>query len=197
MIHRLGLAEPVRRRGFAALSAIGVLDSATRTGFLTFLPFLLAGKGAGTAAVGGALSLVFAGGAAGKFACGALATRVGELRTVVLTEGATAAGILLLLAAPLPLCLALMPVIGVALNGTSSVLYGSVPELAPPGREARAFGFFYSVTIGAGAAAPTLYGAVADATGVAATLTLVAMVVLLVLPLTLLLRPVFRRSAPS
>ena len=176
---------------------IGVLDSATRTGFLTFLPFLLTGKGAGTTAVGGALSLVFAGGAAGKFACGALATRVGELRTVVLTEGATAAGILLLLASPLPLCMALMPVIGVALNGTSSVLYGSVPELAPPGREARAFGLFYSITIGAGAAAPTFYGAVADAMGVTATMTVGCSRGAVVLAADVLLRPVFPRGGPS
>lgn len=63
------LPEPVRRRGFAALSVIGMLDSATRGGLLTFLPLVLTTKGADAAVVGTALSLVFAGGAAGKFAC--------------------------------------------------------------------------------------------------------------------------------
>lgn len=190
---RPSLPEPVRRRGFAALSAIGMLDSATRTGLLTFLPFMLAGKGADTAAIGTALSLVFAGGAAGKFACGALATRIGILRTVVITEGATALAILVLLFLPLSFCLVLMPLLGVALNGTSSVLYGTVPELAPSGREARAFGLFYTVTSGADAIAPTLYGAAGDALGLTGAMLFVAAVVLLVLPLVTLLRPVLRR----
>src|SRR5499427_2581814 len=53
-------------RGFQALSLIQVIDSSTRTGFLTFLPFLLIAKGSTVRAVGFALMLVFAGGAAGK-----------------------------------------------------------------------------------------------------------------------------------
>ena len=165
------------------------MDSATRTGLLTFLPFVLARKGADAAIVGTALSLVFAGGAIGKFACGALATRVGILRTVAATELGTAFAILLALVLPLSLCLPLMPVLGIMLNGTSSVLYGTVPDLAQDGREARAFGFFYTVTIGADAIAPALYGRVADAVGLSSTIVLVAVVVLLILPLLAVLRP--------
>jgi FSR family fosmidomycin resistance protein-like MFS transporter len=183
------LAEPLRRRSFAVLSVVGMLDSATRTGLLTFLPFVLARKGADTAVVGATLSLVFAGGAIGKFACGALATQVGILRTVAATELGTALAILALLVVPLSVCLLLMPVLGIMLNGTSSVLYGTVPELTPIGHEARAFGFFYTVTIGADAIAPTLYGGVADAVGLSDTILLVAGVVLLILPLLAVLRP--------
>jgi MFS transporter, FSR family, fosmidomycin resistance protein len=183
------LPEPVRRRGFAALSVIGILDSATRTGLLTLLPFTLAHKEADGAVIGTALSLVFAGGAAGKFACGALASRIGILRTVVLTKGGTAFAILLLVILPLPFGLGLMPVLGMALNGTSSVLYGTVPELAPRDRHARAFGFFYTVTIGADAIAPTLYGTVADIIGLTGSLLLVAVINLVGLPLLTVLRP--------
>jgi MFS family permease len=182
------LPPEVRRRGFLALSAIGVVDAATRTGFLTLLPFLLASKGAALPSIGVALSLVFAGGATGKFLCGVIADRVGVLRTVILTEAATAAGILLLLPLPLEPALCLLPVIGLALNGTSSVLYGTVAELAPPARQARAFGIFYTVTIGAAAVAPTVYGRLADGFGVPTIVALVALVVLLVPPLTLPLR---------
>jgi MFS-type transporter involved in bile tolerance (Atg22 family) len=64
-----------------------------------------------------------------------------------------------------------------------------VAELAPSGHEARAFGFFYTVTIGADAIAPTLYGAVADAVGLSGTVLLIAVVVLLILPLLAVLRP--------
>ena len=192
IVHRTSLPESVRRRGFVSLSAIGMLDSATRAGLLTFLPFVLAGKGADASVVGLALSLVFAGGAAGKFACGTLATRVGVLRTVGATEAATAFAIVLVLVLPLAACLALMPVLGIALNGTSSVLYGTVPELTPSGREARGFGYFYTLTIGADALAPTFYGVASDSIGLLASMLLVAAVVLLILPLLPLLRPAIR-----
>ena len=90
---------------FAILTSIGCLDSATRMGFLTFLPFLLVSKGADVATIGLALSLVFAGGAAGKLACGFLGERLGFFRTVLITELATACGILLLLPMPLIGCM--------------------------------------------------------------------------------------------
>jgi MFS family permease len=187
----------VARRGFAALSAIGIVDSATRTGFLTFLPFLLTAKGATVPTIGLALSLVFAGGATGKFVVGIAATRIGILRAVVLTELATALGILALLPLPLWSGLALLPAIGVALNGTSSVLYGTVAELVPAERRARAFGLFYTLTIGAGAISPSIYGLFSDHVGVPAALRTVAAMVLLTLPLTLALRPAMRRLAAS
>jgi MFS family permease len=186
------LAPETARRGFAALSAIGIIDSTARGGFLTFLPFLLIAKGASLPLIGTALTLIFAGGAAGKFVCGLLATRFGVLRTVILTEGATAVGIFALLPLPLEWAMVLLPAIGVALNGTSSVLYGTVAELAPVERRARAFGFFYTVTIGASAVAPLIYGLISDAIGVPQTLMVVAGVVLLTVPLTLPLRPALR-----
>jgi MFS transporter, FSR family, fosmidomycin resistance protein len=193
-VQRSFLPESIRRRGFASLSAIGMLDSATRAGLLTFLPFVLAGKGADAPTVGLALSLVFAGGAAGKFACGTLAIRLGVLRTVAATEVATAFAIVLVLVAPLAACLVLMPVLGIALNGTSSVLYGTVPELTPSGGEARGFGYFYTLTIGADALAPTLYGVAGDAISLRASMLLVAGIVLLILPLLPLLRPAIQES---
>ena len=179
-------------RGFISLSAIGVIDSATRMGFLTLLPFVLIAKGASVTQVGFALSLTFAGGAAGKFFCGLIAERVGVLRTTILTELATAAGIVALLPLSLEGSMLLLPAIGIALNGTSSVLYGTVAELVPGARRARAFGVFYTLTIGAGAVSPVLYGLLGDAIGVPRTFGVIAAVVLLVLPLTLGLRPALR-----
>jgi MFS transporter, FSR family, fosmidomycin resistance protein len=191
------LPESVRRRGFAALSAVGMLDSVTRTGFLTLLPFVLLHKGADSTAVGTALSLIFAGGAAGKFAYGALAPRIGILRTVAVTKAIVAAAIMLLRILPLSSSFALMPVLGVALNGTSSVLYGTVPELAPHAREARAFGFFYTVTLGADALAPLFYGMVGDSIGVTASILVVAAINLVALPLLVPLRSAFSRTRRS
>jgi MFS transporter, FSR family, fosmidomycin resistance protein len=171
------------RRGFPVLMALGMVDSATRSAFLTFLPFLLVAKGADLPTIGIALALVFAGGATGKLACGFLGARIGVLRTVLLTEGATALGIATLLPLPLVPGLALLPLIGVALNGTSSVLYGSVPEFAKAGASARAFGIFYTATIGASACAPLLFGLVGDVVGVPTTMLVIAAAVLATLPL--------------
>ncbi len=125
--------------GFMLLFSIGVLDTAVRMGLLTFLPFLLQAKGASLPTSGLALSLVFIGGAAGKFMCGWLGERLGVLRTVLLTEGGTALGILAVLALPLTPTMIVLPLLGVMLNGTSSVLYGTVPDLAPSGQSERAF----------------------------------------------------------
>ena len=187
------LANP----GFVSLSAIGVIDSATRMGFLTLLPFVLIAKGASVTQVGFALSLTFAGGAAGKFFCGLIAARAGVLRTTILTELATAAGIVALLPLSLEVSMLLLPAIGIALNGTSSVLYGTVAEIVPGARRARAFGVFYTLTIGAGAVSPLLYGLLGDAIGVPRTFGVIAAVVLLVLPLTLGLRPALRALRPG
>ena len=83
----------------------------------------------------------------------------------------------------------LLPFIGIALNGTSSVLYGSVPDLVRPERRARAFSVFYTGTIGSDAVAPGLYGVAGDALGVLTALIVVAAIVLLTLPLSLVLKP--------
>ena len=189
------LAEQSKRQagrgqgGFPLLFAIGVLDTGVRMGLLTFLPFLLGAKGAALPTVGLALALVFIGGAAGKFACGWLGGRVGVLRTVLLTEGGTALAILAVLALPLAPTLLLLPVLGVLLNGTSSVLYGTVPELVAEHRTEHAFALFYTGTIGSGAVAPVLYGVLGDAVGAEWATAATALTALATFPLALALAP--------
>ena len=181
-------------RGFPLLLSIAMIDSATRMGFLTFLPFLLKLKGAGLPEIGVALTLIFTGGACGKLACGWLGQRLGVVRATWVTEGATAAGILALLPLPLFAGMAVLPLIGVALNGTSSVLYGTVPELVSSERRQRAFSIFYTGGVGAGALSPVLYGMISDRLSVPVMMMLVASVVLVTLPLSWLLRPYLRRG---
>jgi MFS transporter, FSR family, fosmidomycin resistance protein len=175
------------RGGFYWLLSIGVLDSAVRMGFLTFLPFLLRDKGASLPTSGLALALVFIGGAAGKFTCGWLGERVGTIRTVLITEGGTAALIIAVLAFPLAPVMVLLPLLGVMLNGTSSVLYGTVPELTPPHRTERAFALFYTGTIGSGALAPVLYGVLGDHLGATMATVATAATALAICPLALAL----------
>jgi MFS transporter, FSR family, fosmidomycin resistance protein len=189
--------HPHQPRAFSLLLTIGILDSATRMGFLLFLPFVLRAKGASEQDIGLALTLVFAGGAAGKLACAFIGARIGAVGTVWLTEGLTAAGIVALLPLALPAALVLLPLIGVALNGTSSVLYGSVPDLVAADWRTRALSIFYTGTIGSSAIAPVVFGRAGDAFGISHALILVAAVALVTLPFAALLRPALARSYGS
>ncbi|MYN18868.1 MFS transporter [Rugamonas sp. FT107W] len=186
--HRAQSAKVVVGKGSAgglrALIATGMLDSAVRMGFLTFLPFLLKSKGAGTAGIGLALSLLFVGGAFGKLSCGYLGARIGMMKTVWITESATALLILLSVWLPLTAMMAMLPLLGLALNGTSSVLYGTVPELAETGKREQAFARFYTATIGGGALAPVLFGRLGDVAGVPNALMALSALLLLTLPLS-------------
>ncbi len=176
-------------RGFTLLSSIQAVDSAGRTGALTLLPFVLIQKGASPATVGLAIAGIFAGGAVGKLACGLLADRVGILRTVIVTEFATAAVLLAALLAPLEMAIALMPLLGIALNGTSSVLYGTVTDFVHSDRQSRAFGLFYTIGSAAGGVSPIVFGALSDWIGLTQGVVVLSAIILGTLPLAVLLRP--------
>ncbi|NWD81718.1 MFS transporter [Pseudomonas reactans] len=174
--------------GLRALILTGTLDSAVRMGFLTFLPFLLQAKGAGTAGIGLALTLLFIGGAFGKLLCGYLGARIGMMKTVWLTETSTALLIVAAVYVPLAGLMAMLPLLGLVLNGTSSVLYGAVPDLAGAGKREQAFAVFYTGTIGGGALAPVVFGGVGDALGVSLAVMVLAGVLLVTLPLAWVVR---------
>jgi MFS family permease len=193
---RPATAAAAPRYAFPTLLSIGVIDSATRMGFLTFLPFILTAKGASLPIIGMALTLVFAGGAVGKLVCAFIGARIGIINTVFVTEILTLVLILAILPLPLEGTLVILPVLGIMLNGTSSVLYGSVPALVASEKRTRAFGQFYTGTIGAGAIAPILYGFIGDRIGLEAGIAVVAAMVLLTLPLAFVLRPAFADLRP-
>jgi FSR family fosmidomycin resistance protein-like MFS transporter len=182
------------RRRFTALCLIEVLDSSTRSAFLTFIAFLLLAKGLPEGWAVLSVPLVLVGGMAGKLACGLLAERLGIVRMIVLTELATGCGILAALALPALGTFLLLPLLGVVLQGTSSVLYATIGEYVEEDRLPRAFGAFYTIGSLCGIAAPLGYGLLGDRYGVATTLATMGAAILLTLPLSLLLK---RRPAAS
>jgi MFS family permease len=189
-------APGVDRPGaFRLLLGIHACDALTRSGFLLFLPFLLRDKGADLPTIGLALSLLFAGGAFGKLACGWLGERLGVQRSVFLTECLTAVLIVALLPLSLLAALVALPLVGIVLNGTSSVLYGTVPEFVPSTRRVRAFGIFYTGGSVAGALGPPLFGLCGDVAGLPVTMVAIATAALATLPLTWALRPALRAVA--
>jgi FSR family fosmidomycin resistance protein-like MFS transporter len=177
---------------FWLLFFIHIADSSVRSGFLIFLPFLLRGKGADLPTTGLGLSLLFAGGAAGKLAMGWIGARLGVVTSVVLTEVATTVLILAILPLPLTACMVLLPLLGLMLNGTSSVLYGTIPEFVTAERRTHAFAVFYTGGSVAGAGSPFLFGLLGDAIGLSPALASVACVALLTVPMVWALRPAFR-----
>jgi Blr0485 protein len=103
-------------------------------------------------------------------------------------ETVTALLIVGTLATPLMPTLILLPLLGTVLNGTSSVLYGTVPELSD-GDTGRAFAVFYTSVICSGGIAPILYGAIADHSSQTVGLLVTAATGASVVPLVLTLRP--------
>jgi hypothetical protein len=99
-----------------------------------------------------------------------------------------------LLVTPLTPTLILLPLLGIVLNGTSSVFYGTVPKLAK-GDTGQAFAVFYTSVIGSGGIAPILYGAVADHSSQTIGVLASAATAALIVPLVLTLRP-HHRSSP-
>ena len=174
------------------LFAIHIVDDLVRTGFLIFLPFLLRDKGADVPTIGLGLSLTFAGGAAGKLVMGWIGERLGVVPSVMLTESATTVLILALLPLGLLPALAVLPLVGLVLNGTSSVLYGTVPEFVSPEKRTHAFAVFYTGSSIAGALGPFLAGLLGDAAGLPFALSVVACIALTAVPMVWALRPAFR-----
>jgi MFS transporter, FSR family, fosmidomycin resistance protein len=186
-----------RGKGFGLLLTIGALDTAPRMGYLLFLPFLIHGKGGTESTVGVGLALLFIGGALGKAVCGWLGQQLGVVLSVVVTEAATALLMIATLFSPLTATFALLPLLGIVLNGTSSVLYGTVPDLAPKGDTGRAFALFYTGVIGMGGVAPIIYGVIADHTSSATGIAASALTATIIIPLVLALRPALVSTASS
>jgi MFS transporter, FSR family, fosmidomycin resistance protein len=183
------------RTGFKLLWSIAAIDSITRAGFMVFVPFLLIGKGASVATAGFALTLLFVGGALGKLACAHIGARFGIIGAIVITEVLTGAGMLAVLWLPLTPTLVLLPLVGLVLNGTSSLTYGSVPQFIAPGTRERAFGIFYTGTLGSGAVAPTVCGFLGDLVGLPNAVIAMAALALATIPLAAVLRSHMRVSS--
>ena len=175
------------RAGFTALCLIEVIDTSVRTGFLTFIAFLMLAKNlpAGWAAL--SVPLILIGGMAGKLACGHLAERFGIVRTVFLTELATGVGILLMLVLPDVAAYLVLPLLGIALNGTSSVLYATIGDVIDPDRLPRAFGLFYTINSVCGLIVPLVFGYLGDAFGVQLSIAICGVLAFATLPLCFLL----------
>ncbi len=151
-------SQRFRRGRFAVLSAIGVVDNATRSTLLTFLPFLYLAKGLGKEHLGIYLTLVATGGLFGKLGCGVLADYLGNVSMIVGTEALTVSLILLCLVTDPGTGLVLAAFLGFFLNGTSSVIYSQAAGIIPVQMRTRGYSIFFTLTLGSSAVVPMLFG---------------------------------------
>ena len=176
------------RSGFAALTVIVFLDLAVQSGFLTFLAFLMAEKQVPTSLAVFAVVLTLAGGIFGKLGCGFLADRIGGRKSLIVVQCLTALGIVAVLLSPNLIAFLVLPLLGVVLQGSSTVTYGSVSDLVHRDRQSRGFALIYSVSSAAGITGPIVFGTIGDQFGLAPAMLAMACAVLLTLPLSVLLR---------
>jgi hypothetical protein len=81
-----------------------------------------------------------------------------------------------------------LPLIGVVLNGVTTVIYGSVPAYAAPERRTHALSVFYTIAIGAAAVAPPFAGFIGDFIGIPDTVMIVSALTLATIPFAFLLK---------
>jgi hypothetical protein len=77
----------------------------------------------------------------------------------------------------------------VVLNGTSSVLYGTIGDFVDKDRLPRAFGAIYTIGAICGIASPLGYGFLGDLHGVETSIALMGVLIFLTVPMALMLRP--------
>jgi MFS family permease len=140
-------------------------------------------KGLDPAQVSWLFTVVFVGGAFGKYGCGSLGDRFGATTLIIATELVTVGALALFPGAPVLLVPLLALCFGFVLNGTSSVLYAMVAELVPEERRSRGYGLYYTLITGASALAPALYGLLGDRAGLPTIFAAMAAVNAMTLPL--------------
>ena len=79
-------------------------------------------------------------------------------------------------------------ILGVGLNGTSSVLYATVAKFIPPNKRARYYGLFYTTNEIGTVGAPLGYGLIADMIGLNRSVIIMGVVTATILPASLSLR---------
>jgi MFS family permease len=154
-------------------------------------------KGLDPTGVSWTFTIVFVGGALGKFGCGWLGDRFGSTALIVTTELITVGALALFPSVPLMVVLPLALAFGFVLNGTSSVLYATVADLVDERRRSRGYGLYYTLVNGASALAPVLYGLLGDRSGLLAIFAALAATNLLTVPLALAIRQPARSYTDS
>lgn len=164
------------RRKFSALLATVFLDSMVQVGVLTFVAFVMIAKGVPTTAATLAAVLVLIGGMFGKALCGFLAENIGVRPAFAILQGLTALGLVLLVISSSTVAFALLPILGVVVQGTTSITYVIVNELIHPTRTARGYSIIYAASGIASVIGPVGFGTIGDRFGIETSMLVMAVI---------------------
>jgi MFS transporter, FSR family, fosmidomycin resistance protein len=159
---------------FSALALMVFLDSVVQAVFLTFIAFIMQAKGASQGTAGAAVVLALAGGMVGKFACGFLAAHLGDRATFIVVQLLTVVGLGLLTMLSAEDSLVFLPLLGLVVQGSTTVSYGAVAEFVAPGYQARGYALIYSTSSVSSVVGPFLLGWVADVSSLDTVLWILA-----------------------
>lgn len=157
-----GILNPVR---FFAVGSVVFLDSMVQAVFLVFIAFILIEKGATADIAAMGVVLTLTGGTAGKFAGGFLAARLGDRVSFISIQLATIAGMITVMTLPLVPLIFTLPLIGVVVQGSSTVCYGSVADHIDENKSSRGYALVYTMASLAAVVGPLLLGWIADQYG--------------------------------
>jgi len=173
-----GIKNP---RRFSGLCFTVFLDTLVQSVFLTFIAFLLLEKGASEALASFAVVLALSGGMVGKFVCGYLAVRYGDRSAFRILQVMTVSGLVLLVLLPVLPILVLLPLIGVAIQGSTTVTYGALADFIHRDRQSRGYAIIYTLSSLSAVVGPVMFGVVADLYGVDLSLLILAVLTTLTL----------------
>ena len=179
------------------MAGIVFLDSLIQDGFLVFITFVMIEKQVSTGLVAFAVVATLSGGICGKFVGGLLAARIGMIRAIVLFEMLTAIGIMLVFYSPGNISFFLLPLVGVFLQGSSSITYGTVSNLVSTEHLSRGFSIIYTIANSASFVGPAIFGLIIDLLGFKVMMIIMATLVLVTLPLCYLLKLALERIESS
>ena len=175
--------------GFMCLCVSVFLDTAIQAGFLTFLAFFIAAKEVPLSIATLAVSLTLVGGMLGKVACGFLAESMGTRLAFTLVQCLSAIGILAVFASGKFLAFVLLPLLGVFLQGSTSITYGVVSDLVHSDRVSRGFAAIYTVSSLSALVGPICFGLLSDHYGINIAMYTMAFVSIMAIPPILMLKP--------
>ncbi|OED42801.1 hypothetical protein AB833_05575 [Chromatiales bacterium (ex Bugula neritina AB1)] len=166
-----GIRHPTR---FSALGTMVLLDSMVQSGFFTFIAFVLIEKGASASHAAGGVVLTLIGGTAGKLAGGFLASRLGDRASFNLIQVVSIVGIIAIIFLPLQAVFIILPLVGIFVQGSSTICYGAVAEQVEEDKTARGYAVIYTLAAGASAIGPATLGIIADIYSLTATVWMLA-----------------------
>ena len=169
---------------FIKLMLAGSLDSVVRYTVLTFLPFLLISQGMNIKSTSLTFIILYMGGALGKVFSGKLSDYFPPINIIAITKILTSFSLLSILFIDYKIAVFVVFFLGIGLNGTSSVFYGSVARVTDINKRGKYFGIYYTATEGMGAISPLIFGLISDIFNIQVTIYLIFVICLLVIPVS-------------